>query len=169
MFNVNEYVIYGAIGVCRIEEIIERTVCGIKNEYYVLKPAFENKATVYVPVKNEQLTAKMKKVLSAEEIYALIRSIPSSDSVWIENEQERKKEYARILAGGDRAELICMIKTLYIHKQDRIKNKKKLHISDENFFKEAERLLYEEFAHVLDIKRSQVVPFIAERIEVDKR
>lgn len=169
MFEVNEYVSYGASGVCRITDITEKKICGVCNKYYVLKPVFENKSTVYVPADNAQLTSKMRKVLSAEEIYQLIRSVSSESIIWIENEQERKKEYARILSAGNRSELIRMIKAVYLHKQSRLSSKKKLHISDENFLKEAERRLYEEFAHVLNIKQSQVVPFIAEQIEVNKK
>ncbi len=169
MFSVNEYVIYGIYGVCKITGIIEREICGRRGSFYVLKPVFEDKATVYIPVSNAELTSKMRRILSSEEIYALIRSISDTQAVWIENEQERKKEYARILSGGDRRELILMIKAIYIHRGKLLEQKKKLHICDENFMKEAEKVLYEEFAHVLNIKRSQVVPFIAQQIEVEAK
>ena len=169
MFSVNEYVIYGIYGVCKIIDIVEREICGRRGKFYVLKPVFEDKATVYIPVSNPELTAKMRRILSAEEIHKLIRNISSTKIVWIENEQDRKKEYSRILSGGDRSELILMIKSIYTHRQELLERKKKLHICDENFMKDAEKILYEEFAHVLNIKRSQVVPFIAEQIEVEER
>ena len=38
--------------------------------------------------------------------------------------------------------------------------------ADEKVMKEAEKMLYEEFAHVLDIRPSQVLPFIMQQIEV---
>lgn len=169
MFSINDYLVYGIYGVCKIEAMSERTVCGRKACYYVLKPVYEEKSTVYVPVDNEALTGKMRRVLSAEEIYALIKSMPSGEAAWIESEQERKREYTRILSNGSREELMLMIKALYTHRQMLLAKKRKPHLSDEGFLKDAEKLLYEEFAYVLNIKRSQVAPFIAEQIEIEQR
>lgn len=47
--------------------------------------------------------------------------------------------------------------------------KKRLHISDESFLKDAEKLLYEEFAHVLNITKDQVLPFIMRQIEIEEK
>ena len=46
---------------------------------------------------------------------------------------------------------------------------KKLHVNDARIFIEAEKMLYEEFAHVLHIEREQVLPFIMEQMEVEKK
>ena len=40
-----------------------------------------------------------------------------------------------------------------------------MHAADENFLKEAESVLYEEFAYVLNIRREEVLPFIQHEIE----
>ena len=39
-----------------------------------------------------------------------------------------------------------------------------MYISDERFFKEAERILYEEFQYVLDIKKEDLLPLIFSKI-----
>lgn len=57
-----------------------------------------------------------------------------------------------------------MIRELYIHKQEQLKNGKKMHLSDEQLMKEAERLLYSEFSLVLNIRADEVPKFIASRI-----
>ena len=71
-----------------------------------------------------------------------------------------------MLFRSDRTALVRMIKTLYQHQQKQQRRGKKLHVVDERFMKEAERILYEEFAHVLNIQKEQVVPFIMEEIQV---
>jgi CarD family transcriptional regulator len=38
---------------------------------------------------------------------------------WIENENERKETYKKILANGDQAAIISMIQALFIHKKER--------------------------------------------------
>lgn len=169
MHNINDMVLYGTEGICRITDISVRNMHGGDIEYYVLKPVGENNSTIFVPTGSETLTAKMRRIMSAEEIYALIRTMPDEESEWIENENMRKQRYKEILADGDRKDLIRMIKAIYLHGQERKKIGKKLHLSDEKFLKDAEKLLYEEFAHVLNIKKDEVLPFIMEQISVTEK
>lgn len=68
-FQVNDSVLYGAEGVCRITDICEQDFMGERAMYYVLKPVYGATSTVFVPVNNERLKAKMRRILSAEEIY----------------------------------------------------------------------------------------------------
>ena len=165
MYQKNDIVMYNTQGVCKITDIIMKDFGGEQIQYYVLKPVASETAVIYIPVDNEQLTGKMCHVLTADEIYEIIRSLTQEESTWIENEQERKEEYKRIMAQGDRKALITMIKTLYLHKQNLKLQGRKLHVADERFFKEAEKILYDEFALVLHIDAEQVVPFIMEQIE----
>ncbi len=169
MYHVNDIVLYGMQGVCTIEEISEMCFGKNSDEYYVLRPVYDDKSTIFVPMHNESLTGKMRAVLSAQEIFELINAMPDEDQIWIENDAERKEEYKSILVNGTRDELIKLIKTLYLRKQELKQKGKKLHVADEHFLKEAEKLLYEEFAHVLKIKREQVLPFIMKQIQVEGR
>ena len=169
-YKVNDMVMYGTAGVCRITEISEQSFCGRGGRYYILQPVYDNRSTVFVPVDNEALTTKMHRILSAEEIYDLIRDMPDTDTIWTDNEEVRREKYKEILKGGNRRDLIRMIKTLYTRQQALLQNgKKKLRATDERFLKEAERVLHEEFAHVLNIQRDQVLPFILEQISVESK
>lgn len=165
MYNVNDTILYGTHGVCRIEEKAEKEFMGSKKEYYVLKPLSNPSGTLFVPVGSEKAESKMRRILSQEEIYELIRTMPYEEANWIERENERKEEYRRIIAGGDRSELIRMIKALYFHKKKREEEGKRLYLSDERFFHEAERILYEEFQYVLNIEREELLPLIFEQIQ----
>ena len=90
--------------------------------------------------------------------------------MWIDDENKRKEFFHNILVEGDRRKLIMMIKTIYLHQQEQFKNnKRKLHISDERFFKDAEKLLYDEFAYVLGIEPHQVIDFIHKEINSSKQ
>lgn len=168
MYGINDTVLYGAYGVCKIRDITEKEVDGHKQEYYVLKPVYDGNSTIFLPVHNEKTTEKMRHVLSAEEIYALIKAMPAESTIWIDDEAARKGRYKEILTKGNRAALVMLIKTLYLHQQAQMEKGKKLHAADEHCMKDAEKMLYDEFAHVLDIKREQVLPFIFEQIEVER-
>ena len=169
IFSIGDTVIYGIHGICKITDIQKRDFMGEIADYFILSPIYDERSTVFVPCENENLTSKMKRIMSAEEIYEMIRSMPSEQQVWIDSEHERKKCYAEILKSGDRKLLIGLIKTLYLHKEKQQASGKKLHISDENFLRDAEKILYEEFAHVLQIKREQVLPFICSQIEIQEK
>ena len=119
-----------------------------------------HKATIFVPVFNDRLTAKMRRILSREEMDELIQAIPRGDSIWIDNEMQRRDAYKAILARGDRAELMGMIKALYRHQQGQLAKGRKLHATDERFYRDAEKMLYDEIAMVLHIKPEQVVSYI---------
>jgi len=168
-FDIGSTVTYGIHGVCVIESIEKKEFMGEKANYYVLKPLNDTRSTVYVPCQNGTLIEKMQKVLSKSEIYELIRSMPSEEDIWIENAVERKRRYSEILVSGDRQALIRVIKTLYERRKRQTESKKKLHISDEKLLSDAEKILYEEFAHVLSIKKDQVLPFICEQIEIQEK
>lgn len=168
MFNIGDTITYGASGVYKINDITDIKFGKDMQKYYILRSVSNDNSTVYVPFDNKSLTSKMRCVLSAEKIHELIRSMPERSGDWVENEAERKEVYREILASGDRGRLISMIKALYLHeKQQKAKNRR-LHVLDERFFRDAEKLLYDEFALVLGIKREEVLPFIAKVIEESK-
>ncbi len=164
MFQINDTIMYGTQGICTITDITEKSFMGSKKEYFVLKPLNSAKATFFAPKDSDKAASKMRSLLSQEEVYSLIDKIPDQKPNWIENENERKDEYKRIIAGGDHLELIGMIKAIYRHKEKREADGKHLYLSDERFVKEAERILYEEFQYVLDISRDELLSYIESRI-----
>lgn len=165
MFKVEDAIIYGTQGICKIESIEEKDLTGTKRMYYVLIPVYQTGCKIYVPVDNEKLVSTMKKLLSKEEIVELINNMPNDKVKWIANDNIRKEHYKEVLKEGNRESLIALIKSVYLHKQKLLEEgKKKLHVADENAMKEAEKLLYDEFAYVLNIERGQVLPYIMEQI-----
>lgn len=165
MITLNSTIIY-ASSVCKVKEIKKMTVGKNTREYYVLAPVYDDKNTIYVPTDNPALLQKMRKILSAEEITELINAMPENETLWIEDDKARSEAYKKILEHGDRAEIIRIIKTLYERRLALMSEGKKLHSADEIIFARAEKMIYDEFALVLDIKREEVTPFILKQIEI---
>jgi len=168
-FQIGDTVLYSVHGICTVDSLQPRVFGGIKQEYYILKPVYAPESTIYVPAKNQDLMAKIQKVLTAEEILGLICSMPEENSGWIEDETIRKEQYKEILAKGDRVRLVQIIKGLYLHQKEQQTKGRRLHITDERFLKDAEKMLYEEFAYVLQIEKEQVPAFIMDRIGYSNR
>lgn len=165
MYKINDIVIYKNEGVCKISDIVIKSFKDKEIEYYVLKPVYKENSEIFVPKNNAELVSRMREVLSKEEIITLIKAMPQEDDIWIEDENQRKEQYKLLIKNGDRTELIRLIKTLFKHKEKQKEAGKKIHITDERFFKDAEAILYDEFAYVLGISQNQVVPFIIEQLE----
>lgn len=165
MFKIKDVIMYGAQGVCEITGIEEKNISGAKKSYYVLKPVKDNGATIFAPMDNAHVLKKMRRLLSSEEIDTLIGSMAQEEAKWIANEGERREFFKGILAGGDHVELIRMIKSIYLHKQEREATGKRLHVTDERFFKDAEQVLYNEFQYVLKLNsKEELLSYIVARI-----
>lgn len=165
MFSIGDSFIYGSNCICKLTKVQKRCMNHETHLYYILKPVFDPQSTVYIPVGNKKLEAKMRRLLSADEVYTLIDEIPCKSALWIEEENQRKEYYTQVLASGDRTQLIGIIKAVFYHQQKLKARGKKLHLSDERFMKEAEKTLYDEFAYVLGISREEILPFLHQRIE----
>ena len=107
----------------------------------------------------------MRKVMTKKDVDDLIDSMPKKVPTWIENENERKETYKKILANGDQAAIISMIQALFMHQKEREGEGKRLHVSDEHFMKDAEQILYNEWQYVLNVDKAGLMDYIVRRIE----
>ena len=168
MFKVNDVVVYGSQGVCENIGIDERKIDGVSRTYFVLKPNDDKGATCYVPTWNEKALAKMRRVMTKQEVDALIDAMPNKSPTWIANEKDRKEAYKNILASRDQAAIISMVQALFYHKKEREAEGKRVHMSDEHFLKDAEQLLYSEWQYVLNVDKAGLMSYIFDRIERNK-
>lgn len=107
--------------------------------------------------------------MTVKDVYELIRSMPDNETIWIDDINLRKEKYTDILKKGDTIALIKLIKTLYLEKEKKKNEGKKLYVGDEKIMSEAQRLLHEEFALVLNIKVDEVIPFILGELEPSEK
>ena len=163
--QIGDTVLYGTTGVCRVSGETERSIGGETKKYFVLEPLSDGKCTVFVPKDNEALLSKARKVLSKEEILEIIDSLPQKEEIWVEDAIARRELFSEILKSGNRARQMLLIRSLYNKQQQKITEKKRLHITDERMLDELVRLLHDEFSAVLGIEEDEVAAFIASRLE----
>ena len=139
MYKIGDTVLYGREGVCKIKDIVTRKLNNIDKQYYFLTP-LDDHITILVPTDNEEALSKMRKVLSKKDIYELIKTM-------------------------NHEQLVKLTKTLYLNKQKQEKAGKKFHVQDQHFLQTAEKMLYDEFCHTLNLKPEQILPFILETLK----
>ena len=160
MFQIGDFVVYGIHGVCRIVETEERTVDYKQVSYFVLEPAEQSGARYLIPMHNHAALGKLRPVLSREELNDLLRSEAVHVQEWIPDENRRKQTYRELIGSGDRAALIRMVGALHRHRAVQAAAGRKFHLCDENFLRDAEKILNAEFSMVLGIEPGQVENYI---------
>lgn len=158
--KIGTYVLYGKTGVCLVKE--QTTMSS--EQYYVLAPISDSRSSVYVPCGNEALVARMRPLLSSEQIDSLLSDADEVKLAWVDDRNERGMLYRTVLSGGDRRELIRLLCCLMRKKQERLGIGKRLSTMDENTLQECVRLIQEEFSMVLGIAVGEVGSYIQERL-----
>lgn len=156
MFSIGQTVLYGSNGVCVVDGVTEKQIGKNKLEYYVLKPVCAGTSTLFVPTANEQLVKKMRRVLTEDEANKILDHLPDCGE-WNDNKVERSEAFRNVISGGDCVELIRLIRLIHSHEKEQVAKGKRLHMSDERFLKEAEKMIGEEFSIVLHTGRDTVL------------
>ncbi len=86
-----------------------------------------------------------------------VKNIPA---VWIADENRRKQHYRDLMATLDRPAMIATMGALLEHKNAQLIAGKKLHLCDENFLRDAQKLISGEFSLVLGIAKEEVQQYI---------
>lgn len=165
MYALGDMILYGTNGVCELLDVVDRDCGGKMVTYYMLKPIYASNSTVFVPIHNEKLTAKMRPVLTKEQIDEMLHSIPEEYAGWIADERQRKEQFKDIVSRADAFELIQLVKALLKHKQAVLARGKKVHIADERMLQEAEKMISDEFAYVLNISQEEVRDYIIKEMK----
>lgn len=165
MFQIGEKVMYGVHGVClvaaqEVKQVAHKTVT-----YLVLEPLGKDSARYLVPVQNPAALAKLRRMLSREELYGMLESQEVKAGLWVEQENLRKQSYRELISGTDTFALMQAIYAAYRHREAQAAARKKLHQCDENFLRDAEKVLVEEIAQVLDLTQSEAKQLLRSKLQ----
>lgn len=166
MFDVGDYIIYGANGVCKVEKVGTVSVAGIPKDkmYYTLVPVYSKGSTVFTPTDNQKVV--MRPVISKEEALSLVDSIKEIEMIKEKDDRMQEVKFKESLKKCDCKECIRIIKTLYQKKQTRIAEGKKITAGDEKYLHIAQDYLYGELAIPLQMEKKEVEAFICARVEL---
>lgn len=157
MFKVKDYVIYKR-DLCIVKEIKEKFYNN--KDYYVLTPISDDSLTIKVPSDSKDL----KHVISKEETLKLIKKIPDIEIIE-SNDRLIENEYRTLLHTNNHEDLIKIIKTTYLRNEERRNLGKKIGDKDNDYFKKAEKYLYNELAVSLNMTYDECKDYIISEVE----
>ena len=134
MVEAGQTIVYRG-NVCKVREL----VCGYRDgeDYYKLTPVYDPSMTIHTPVAT--IGELARPVISREEVDRLIRIMPEIECVTAENRTLENHE-----------DLIRIIKTAYMRGEEKLNRGQQRNEKDKQYFRLAEKTLYNEFAVVLD-------------------
>lgn len=128
--------------------------------YYRLVPVNDTSIKYKVPVDSNFL----KKVITKEEIDRLLLEIPEINTIDL-GEKQIEQEYKELMKSGTHEDLVKIIKTSYLRNQIRILNNKRISEIDDEYFKRAEKYLYEEIGIVLNLSFENTKKYIINKLK----
>ncbi len=166
MFEIGEHIVYGTSGICRVEEICSSPYD--KNDtrtFYLLIPVHNPMgATIYTPVDNDRVP--MRRLMTPEEIDALIGAIPEIGLLQVPAEKQRREIYRSTVYALRPEGYVSVMKTVKRRREELTAARKHFPVSDMEYGRLARHLLYSEFAHVLGMSEDSIEGYIADKLGV---
>ncbi|MBR5419524.1 MAG: hypothetical protein IK115_00095 [Lachnospiraceae bacterium] len=145
-YKIGDHVMYGFSGACEIVEIGTLDFAGPDKVYYSLKPVYDARDTIYVPVAKEDEI--VRKVIGKKKAQELIKQIGESG---LKGELPDREGCEDILHSADGLEVSNLIRLLRNLRIQNKKNHKGLNIADAKLLTYAERIVTSEMAVSLAI------------------
>ena len=143
-------------------------VADTERDYYVLQPLMRIGTLHFVPCENRELVERMLPPLTPEEAREALARAKSRRPEWIRDFRRRSELSRKTLNSGDRSEVLTLIKNICAHKNEILKEGKRIHTTDDYFLKEAERLIAFEFSQVLSRDYDEVLEWIRAELNGDE-
>jgi len=155
MFNIGDLVIYSAHGICKIDDICEKTVSGMTRTYYELHPMDNNhQLKISVPVNNDKVV--ILELLHQEEALEILDSFKYPGIEWNDKPKIRYSLYSEIVNTGDRKEIARVINTLMRKTVELALQEKKLYEQDRKLLNTTQNLLFKELALSLNTSIEEI-------------
>ena len=159
MYQIGQKIVYGIHGVCCIVDLEEKKIDRKTICYFVLEPIDQPGSRYYVPSENQAALSKLRPLSSKDELQSLLTS-PLTENVWIPDENRRKQYYRELVSSVNLKAMIDMVRCLRLHRRQQMEQGRKFHQCDENFLRDAQKLLSTEITMVMGIPDDQVDTYL---------
>ena len=158
-YSIGDHVMYGMSGACEIVEIGTLEFAGPEKVYYSLKPVYDERDTIYVPVAKEDEIAR--KVVGKKEAQKTVKEIREGS---IEGDLPDRDTCSSILQEADGLEVANLIRHLRLLRSQNKRNHKGLNIADAKLLTYAERIVTSELAVALTLSMEDAFSMLNEAL-----
>lgn len=163
MFSIGDLIIYSGHGICKVDDITDKTYAGITRTYYVLHPIENNhQLTINTPVDNKKTI--MLKLINKEEAKKILESFKLKGVDWIEKPQLRSHIYSGIVNSGKRKDIAKVANTLMKKKIEIEEEGRKFYKQDDHLLNHVQSILFKELAMAMNTSFESIAEKINEMI-----
>lgn len=160
MFSVNDYVLYGSEGVCKVDSIGTPAISGLddQKQYYTLLPVYKS-GKIYTPVDSSIL---MRSVITKQAAQKLVDKIPHINAE-LDVPKDAKLAmsfYKNLIRTYECENLIMIIKHVFEKQRAFIELRKNIPAVDLKYMKIAQDMLYGELGFALELDPKEVKSYI---------
>lgn len=162
MYQIGDLVVYGSIGVCRVDGF-SHPDGGSSKLFYSLSPLYQS-GVIHTPVDSEKVP--LRPVMTAEAAEALLSQLPT---ICVEIYKERTiqqlaQKYQSVLQTGDPLRLLSLSLSVQQKRKQAEAQNRRLGMVDERYGRQAERLLFGELAVALNMSMDDIPQLITTRL-----
>ncbi|MDO5517483.1 MAG: CarD family transcriptional regulator [Clostridium sp.] len=163
MFKINDYIVYGDNGICKVVDIgVPSVSCSKDKVYYTLEPVYES-GKIFTPVDNDRIV--MRNLIKKEDAEKLIASINSMEPYWIDDYREREMKFKEVIKSCDCSQEVLLIKSVLERKEACKSTGRKLSQNDDKFLKRAKEKIVTEFSIAFDMPSEMVDKYIKDSVK----
>ena len=168
MYQKGDIVIYGAHGICRVEEVapLKMRIATEHRLYYTLRAYYQQELVIYAPVDGAAIV--IRPPLTKAEAEAVIADLPGIEPLTVQDEKKREADYRVVLHGCDCRAIAALLKTLRARRVQRAKQGRHPTGLDERYTHLAEEQLYGELGYVLGIPRAEAPAYVRRQLGLDE-
>ena len=155
MYQLEEYVNYGELGVCQITSVGKMPELDPKQVYYTIKPLERPENTIFLPVEKADGSAYMRKIITREEALQLMDNFSALEVIDHRDRKEKQHMLERAMKTHLCEEWCRVLKTLHTARAQALATGRKKSSMEETMWKTAENCLTGELAFVLGESREQ--------------
>ncbi len=154
MFEINDKVVYGVVGVCEIENIGKPPIKGIDKDYYFLQPVYDSKGIIYSPVDSTKVM--IRGIIDKDACKKLIERAKHCRGDEELNEKVHPMKYDEMVKSQDLVQLMHLVRALFNIKNDRAKELRRMKSADSRMLTTARKLLYGEISEAMEEDYEQI-------------
>ena len=161
MFLKNEYVFYGAGGICKIVDI---QIAPLDNmpadrEYYILQSLHESNGLIYIPVDSENVF--LRQILTENEAEALLKELDEIEAIEESNAKLLRSRYIEAMRLYQPKSWVCVLKTIQKRTQACASRSQRLSETERSFGVNAKLYLCTELSLSLGKTKAEIEEMLA--------
>lgn len=162
MYQINDLVLYSTHGICKINNITEKTFTDEPKQYYELVPLRDMRLQIHIPVGSTKI--HMIDLMDEKQAHELILKFKNVKVKELDRNYFTSEKYSTIISNSHREEMVELIYTIKTKKLALEAENKRLPIIETKALVHLEGVLYNELTYAMNSSYEKIEQMVAEAI-----